>query len=129
MSILKKNKAQHPVEKMVLPKEVEKVGNGNLTPKMMAKVKCGGQMWTKAAEAFNALYDEALAAGHKLKNVGDYRPFDAQLAMFKDRYSAKDEGRKPQITRNYDGKTWYLKPGKAPSGTPGTSNHRIWLGH
>jgi D-alanyl-D-alanine dipeptidase len=127
MSILKKKSGEHPVEKVVLPKEVEKVGNGNLTPKMLATVKCGGKMWTKAAEAFNALYDEALAAGHKLRNVGDYRPFGDQLAMFNDRYSAKDQGRKPQITRNYEGKVWYLKPGKAPSGTPGTSNHGFGL--
>lgn len=125
----KKSKNLHPVAKMILPKQVQKVGNGNLTPKMLTNVKCGGKMWTNAAEAFNAMYDAALAAGHKLKNIGDYRPLDGQLALFNDRYSLEDQGRNPKITRNYNGKTWYLKPGKAPAGTPGTSNHRIWLGH
>ena len=129
MKLKKGSKASHPVAKMVLPKQIEKVGNGNLTDKMLTTVKCGGKMWTTAAVAFNAMYDAALAAGHKLKNIGDYRPLDAQLALFNDRYSLKDEGRNPKITRNYNGKTWYLKPGKAPAGTPGTSNHRIWISH
>lgn len=127
MSILNKKGGNHPVQKMVLPKEVEKVGNGKLTPKMMKKVKCGGVMWNGAADAFNAMYDAALAAGHKLRNIGDYRPFEGQLSMFMDRYDQKPTGRKPEITRNYQGKTWYLKKGKAPSGTPGTSNHGFGL--
>ena len=127
MSILKKNKGNHPVAKMVLPKEVAKVGNGKLTPKMMKRVKCGGNMWVGAADAFNAMYDAALAAGHKLRNIGDYRPFDGQLSMFMDRYSDKQTGRKPEITRTYQGKKWYLKKGKSPSGTPGTSNHGFGL--
>ena len=117
----------HPVAPMVLPKEVEKVGNGKLTPAMLKKVKCGGQMWTKAADAFNLMYDDALAAGHKLRNVGDFRPFADQMAMFKDRYDDKPTGRKPEITRDYDGKKWYLKPGKAPSSSPGKSNHGFGL--
>ena len=117
----------YPYKKMVLPAEVAKVGNGNLTPKMMKKVKTGGEMWTGAAVAFNELYKDALAAGFKLRNVGDYRPFDRQLAMFNDRYALKDLKRKPQVTRKYLNKTWYLKPGKAPSGVPGTSNHGFGL--
>lgn len=127
MSILKKKGGNHPVAKMILPKEVEKVGNGKLTEKMKKKVKCGGVMWTNAADAFNAMYDAALAAGHKLRNIGDYRPVEQQLSMFKERYSEKPTGRKPEITRNYNGKTWYLKKGMAPSGTPGTSNHGFGL--
>jgi hypothetical protein len=127
MSILNKNKGTHPVAKMILPKEVEKVGNGKLTDKMMKKVKCGGVMWGGAADAFNAMYDAALAAGHKLRNIGDYRPFEGQLSMFMDRYDQKPTGRKPEITRTYQGKTWYLKKGKSPSGTPGTSNHGFGL--
>jgi D-alanyl-D-alanine dipeptidase len=127
MSILKKKTGNHPVEKMTLPKEIAKVGNGNLTNKMLVKVKCGGVMWTGAAEAFDAMYDAALAAGHKLRNIGDYRPFNGQLSMFMDRYDKKPTGRSPEITRTYEGKTWYLKKGKSPSGTPGTSNHGFGL--
>jgi len=127
MSILNKNKGNHPVAKMVLPKEVAKVGNGKLTPAMMKRVKCGGTMWNGAADAFNALYDAALAAGYKLRNIGDYRPFEGQLSMFMDRYSDKQTDRKPEVTRTYQGKKWYLKKGKSPSGTPGTSNHGFGL--
>lgn len=119
--------SKYPYKKMTLPKEVEKIGNGNLTPAMLKKVKTGGQMWTEAAESFNKLYDAATAAGFKLRNVGDFRPFADQLSMFKDRYSEKDLGRKPQVTRKYQDKTWYLKPGKAPSSTPGNSNHGFGL--
>ena len=119
--------SKYPYKKMVLPKEVAAVGNGNLTKKMLKKVKTGGVMWTVAADAFNEMYDAALAAGHKLRNVGDYRPVEQQLAMFNDRYTLKDTGRVPKVTRTYQGKTWYLKKGKAPSGTPGTSNHGFGL--
>jgi len=119
--------SKYPYKKLVLPKEVEKVGNGKLTPEMLKKVKTGGQMWTWAAIAFNQMYVDAEKAGFVLRNVGDYRPFEPQMAMFKDRYSTKDEGRKPQVTRDYDGKKWYLKPGKAPSSTPGKSNHGFGL--
>ena len=117
----------YPYKKMVLPAEVAKVGNGNLTPAMLKKVKTGGEMWTGAAAAFNKLYADCLAAGFKLRNVGDYRPFNEQLAMFNDRYSLKDLNRNPEVTRKYEGKTWYLKPGKSPSGVPGTSNHGFGL--
>lgn len=118
---------QYPSKKMVLPAAVEKVGNGNLTAGMLKNVKTGGQMWTVAADAFNLMYDEALKAGHKLRNIGDYRPVARQLDMFMDRYEDKPTGRNPQITRQYKGKTWYLKQGKSPSGVPGTSNHGFGL--
>lgn len=118
---------EYPYIKLVLPKELEKVENGKLSTNQLTKVKCGGLMWSKAAHAFNAMFDAATKAGVKLQNIGDYRPFEAQFGMFKERYSTKDEGRKPQVTRTYDGKTWYLKPGMAPSSSPGKSNHGLGL--
>ena len=66
-------------------------------------------------------------AGIKLQNIGDYRSYEQQLAMFKDRYSTTDGGRKPQVTRTWDGKTWYLKPKMSPSSSPGRSNHGLGL--
>jgi LAS superfamily LD-carboxypeptidase LdcB len=119
--------SKYPYIKLVMPASITKVGNGNLTPNMLKKVKTGGVMWTVAADAFNDMYDAALAAGFKLKNVGDYRPVAAQLAMFKDRYSDAPTGRKPEVTREYQGKKWYLKSGKAPSSSPGKSNHGFGL--
>ena len=43
--------------------------------------------------------------------------------MFNDRYSTTDMGRTPQVIRIWQGKKYYLKPGKAPSATPGNSDH------
>jgi hypothetical protein len=119
--------SKYPYKKLVVPAALANVPNGKLPPKMLRPVKCGGQMWEGAADAFNAMYDAATLAGIKLRNVGDYRSFDAQLGLFKQRYSLTDHGRKPTVTREWDGKTWYLRPGMAPSSTPGKSNHGLGL--
>jgi len=107
-----------PYVKLVVPTALKQYKNGQLPASVLAKVNTGGQMYAPVAAWFNKMYDAALAAGHKLKNVGDYRSFDGQLKMFMDRYTTTDQGRKPQVTRQYEGKTWYLKPGKAPSAAP-----------
>jgi len=108
----------YPYIKLVLPSALAPHKNGQLPANLLARVKTGGQMYAPAAEQFNKMYDAALAAGFKLRNVGDYRSFEGQLSMFMDRYTTSDQGRKPQVTRVYEGKTWYLKPGKAPSAAP-----------
>lgn len=92
--------------------------NGQLPANMLASIKTGGQMYTPVAAEFNKMYDAALAAGHKLRDVGDYRSFESQVRLFLDRYSTTDLGRVPQVRRTYEGKYWYLKPGKAPAATP-----------
>jgi hypothetical protein len=102
--------------KLVLPSALSQYKNGQLPASVLAKVKTGGQMYAPVAAHFNNLYDAALAAGFKLKNVGDYRSFEGQLAMFNDRYVTTDTG--TGVTRKYEGKTWYLKKGKAPSAAP-----------
>ena len=107
-----------PYKKLVLPAVLNGQINGRLDKNLLAPVKCGGKMLKVAAEAFNDMYEEAQAAGVTLRNIGDYRSFEAQLDMFNDRYSLKDEGRKPQVTRTFEGKTWFLKKGKAPSAAP-----------
>jgi peptidoglycan hydrolase-like protein with peptidoglycan-binding domain len=107
-----------PFIKLVVPTALKPYKNGQLPANLLAKVKTGGQMYAPVAAEFNKLYDAALAAGFKLKNVGDYRSFQGQLAMFNDRYMTTDTGRVPQVTRKYEGKTWYLKKGKAPSAAP-----------
>ena len=114
---------EYPYIKLVMPPSLAKVPNGKMDAALLAKVKCGGQMWVTAAKSFNAMYDAALAAGIELKNIGDYRPLEPALKLFLDRYSKEDKGRKPQVTRTYEGATWYLKPGMAPCSTPGKSNH------
>ncbi len=108
----------YPFIKLVVPSALKNHKNGQLPENLLAKVKTGGLMYAPVAEHFNALYDAALSAGFKLKNIGDYRSFDGQLKMFLDRYDTADTGRSPQVTRQYEGKTWYLKKGKAPSAAP-----------
>lgn len=107
-----------PYMKLVVPTALKQYKNGQLAESVLAPVKTGGRMYAPVAEEFNKMYDAALAAGFKLRNVGDYRSFEGQLKMFMDRYTTTDQGRQPQVTRQYEGKTWYLKPGKAPSAAP-----------
>jgi len=122
-----KKASKYPYKKLVVPTALQGVPNGKLSGKILRPVKCGGQMYVEAAEAFDRMYDQATQSGIKLRNVGDYRSFDAQLGLFKQRYALEDLGRKPQVTRTYEGKTWYLKPGMAPCSTPGKSNHGLGL--
>jgi len=122
-----KKASKYPYKKLVVPTALQAVPNGKLAGKILRPVKCGGQMYVEAAEAFDRMYDQAIQSGIKLRNVGDYRSFDAQLGLFKQRYALEDLGRKPQVTRTYEGKTWYLKPGMAPCSTPGKSNHGLGL--
>ena len=135
-----------PAKKLVLPTEFKNFKNGKLPDGRLKPVKCGGQMYAPVAVWFDKMYDAALAAGFKLRNVGDYRSFKSQLTLFESRYSDvkpivetvknyrvkkslpptfPDDDKLSEyfVTRMYEDKTWYLKYGKAPSATPGTSNH------
>lgn len=106
----------YPFIKLTVPTALKQFKNGQLPANVLAPVKTGGKMYAPVAEQFNKMYDAALAAGFKLKNVGDYRGFEDQLKMFLDRYVTEDTG--TGVTRKYDGKTWWLKKGKAPSAAP-----------
>lgn len=106
----------YPCIKLVVPTALKQYKNGQLAPAVLAKVNTGGLMYAPVASEFNKMYDAALAAGFKLKNVGDYRSFEGQLSMFMDRYVTTDTG--SGVTRKYEGKTWWLKKGKAPSAAP-----------
>lgn len=109
---------KYPYKKLALPSVLKDKINGKLDDALLASVKTGGKMLKGVADHFNSMYDEAKAAGITLRNIGDYRSFDSQLKMFMERYSTKDDGRKPEVTRTFEGKTWYLKKGMAPSATP-----------
>jgi peptidoglycan hydrolase-like protein with peptidoglycan-binding domain len=106
----------YPYIKLIVPTALKQYKNGQLAESVLASVKTGGKMYAPVAAQFNKMYDAALAAGFKLKNVGDYRSFQGQLSMFMDRYVTTDTG--TGVTRQYEGKTWWLKKGKAPSAAP-----------
>lgn len=118
---------KYPESRLSIPKDLKDVDNGKLPKSKLSKIECGGEMWKWAALCFNLMYKDAKKAGITLKNIGDYRTFQRQLEMFNERYSLEDEGRIPRVTRKYQGKTWYLRKGKSPSGIPGTSNHGLGL--
>lgn len=120
-------KIVYPVIPMRIPDALKKQENGKIPPRLLKKTLAGGELWSGAADAFNAMYKEAKKAGVVLKNIGDYRSFEAQEWLFYDRYSLKDQGRVPKVTRKYKNKTWFLKKGKSPAGVPGTSNHGLGL--
>lgn len=112
---------RYPVEPIVKPKDLAKIANGKLPQRLLAPAHGGGQLHHIAAAAWKKLVEAAAKDGVELDNVGAYRTYDQQVSLFKDRYQATPNGSK--TTRRWNGITYYLKQGKAPSATPGTSNH------
>lgn len=109
---------------IIMPTDLAGTKNGQLPASVLRNIKApNGQLHRLAATAWNAMQLAAYFDGIELKHVGAYRPFDQQIKLFRERYTASPTGRKPQVTRTYQGTTWYLKKGMAPAGTPGTSNH------
>ena len=109
---------------IIMPTDLAGQKNGELNPALLRDIKApAGKMHHLAATAWNSLQLAAYFDGIELKHVGAYRPLARQVAMFNERYSSTKTPRKPEVTRTYQGKKWYLKPGMAPAGSPGTSNH------
>jgi LAS superfamily LD-carboxypeptidase LdcB len=118
----------YPVLPIIKPTDLTGQQNGYLTANILRTIqKPSGQLEKHAATAWNCLQLAAYFNGLTLNQVGAYRTYDRQLAMFNDRYSIKDYGRKPQVIRIWQGRKYYLKPGKAPSSTPGNSDHGLGL--
>lgn len=118
----------YPVLPIVMPTDLAGVTNGKLPAKLLRNIKApNGQLHALAATAWNCLQLAAYFDGIELRHVGAYRPLSEQMALFNNRYANKPTGRTPQVTRTYQGATWYLKKGMAAAGTPGTSNHGLGL--
>jgi LAS superfamily LD-carboxypeptidase LdcB len=118
----------YPVLPIIMPSDLEGQKNGEIKPALLRDIKApNGKLHSLAATAWNALQLAAYFDGIELKHVGAYRPISQQISLFNTRYQDTPTGRTPQVTRKYQGKTWYLKKGYAPAGTPATSNHGIGL--
>jgi hypothetical protein len=113
----------YPVKKFVLPEELQGVPNGDIPPALLANIKPYGQLYWKAAAAWQAMIDAARADGLEFSHVGALRTLKEQVALFQSRYTRKPTKRIPQVTRVWKGKTFFLKENCAPAGTPGTSKH------
>jgi LAS superfamily LD-carboxypeptidase LdcB len=124
----------YPVLPIIMPSDLEGQKNGEIKPALLRDIKApNGKLHSLAATAWNALQLAAYFDGIELKHVGAYRPLAQQVALFNQRYEAKPNFRKPQVTRKYNGQVWFLKQGFAPAGTPSTSNHggglAIYISH
>ena len=90
-----------------------------ITPALLRKLSCGGQLHHCAARAFEAMKAAAEVDGVKLAptSVGDtFRSIQQQLSGFLQRFQLEPiEGAQ---TRTYDGKKWYLKKGMAVLASP-----------
>jgi LAS superfamily LD-carboxypeptidase LdcB len=122
------SKLKYPVARLVVPERLGKVANGKLPRRLLRKTKAGGTLYVTAAKAFDEMFDAAKADGITLVLLGNgYRSYEKQYQLFMDRYSLKNGGRVPQVTRWFDGRRYFLKKGKSPSATPGFSNHGYGL--
>ena len=112
-----------PVAKMVLPQDLKGCENGKLPSGLLRRIAPSGQMHHYAATSWMMLRELAAEEGLDLMHVGDYRPFEQQVALFMSRMKRFPDAKKNvQVTRIFNGEKWFLHVG-APVATPGTSNH------
>jgi LAS superfamily LD-carboxypeptidase LdcB len=117
-----------PIIKLTKPADLSKKIPGKLPVELLTSLPGGGKLHHLAAQAWLAMVEHAKVVNIELKPTsnGDlYRTYEAQLAGFKQRYLLTDTG--TGKTRQFEGKTWYLKPKMAPLAAPGTSNHNLGL--
>lgn len=119
----------YPVTPIKMPKDLRGVQPGNLPAELLREVKPHGWLHHLAADAYHALRASAIAAGvkpFKPTSAGDtYRSIAMQRAGFLARYQT--QAIQGASTRQWNGQTWYLKPGFAPMAAPGTSNHNLGI--
>jgi LAS superfamily LD-carboxypeptidase LdcB len=120
-------KLNYPTKRLVVPEALSRIPGGKLPRRLMGKCKAGGWLYRPAAKSFNEMFVHAKSCGITLRSVGSYRSYKSQHDLFMSRYSRKDTGRVPQVTRKFDGRIWYLKKGMSPAATPGSSNHGYGL--
>jgi len=123
----------YPYKRLVVPAPLVDI-NGRLPSEALARLSCGGtgwfsmQYWGGFVFAMNVMYDDAKKAGVTIRAVSEgYRSYERQETLFLDRYDDQPTARKPEVTRYYQGKKWWLKVGKSPSATPGFSPHGFGL--
>jgi LAS superfamily LD-carboxypeptidase LdcB len=118
---------RYPVRKVTLPADLKGQKNGRLNESLLRAIHPAGHLHHLAAAAWRELRRAAKKDGLDLVHVGAYRSYRRQYDMFRSRYAKKPTGRRPPVTRTWNGLTWYLKKGRAPSAVPGTSNHGLGL--
>lgn len=112
---------RYPIKPVKLPDDLKGITNGKVPAALLRRAHGGGTLHHVAADAWHAMVEAAQQDGIKLGNVGAYRSYDAQVALFAQRYTRIPNGSK--TTRTWNNKRYWLRRGVAPSATPGTSNH------
>lgn len=115
---------KYPVKAFRIPDELKPYPNGRIPEKFLRKTDKIGTLYHLAAWWAGVMITDAAKDGIALYRISEgYRSYDRQYALFMERYSTKDLGRSPKVTRIWNQQTWYLKPGFSPCATPGYSNH------
>lgn len=113
---------------VTLPSDLKGVEPGKLPAHLLKPIAGGGKLHWIAAAAWMAMVEKAKAEGIELKptSAGDtYREYELQKKGFLQRYQL--EPIPGQSTKEFEGKTWYLKKGMAMLATPGKSQHNLGL--
>jgi len=112
-----------PISRVIMPKDLANHDNGKLPASLLRRIAPSGQMHHLAAASWTVLRELAAKEGLDLVHVGDYRPYEQQLSLFKSRMKPFPNAKKTtQTVRTFNGEKWYLHNGAAVA-TPGTSNH------
>ena len=118
----------YPVLPVIMPPGLNGMRNGELDPNVLRPISDNtGELYKTAATAFNCLQLSAFFEGVAVNPIGRtecYRTLGVQKTIFYQRFQPNPAGRVPEITRNYEGRVWYLKQGNyVPCASPGNSNH------
>jgi LAS superfamily LD-carboxypeptidase LdcB len=101
--------------------------NGKLGPTQLRAIRPSGKLHPLAADAWDCLRHVARQEGLVLGQVGDYRTYERQVALFTERMRTFPDAKRPtQVKRRWKGQMWYLHSG-APVAVPGASNHGLGL--
>lgn len=115
---------KYPVAKFVIPSELAEYPNGRIPEKYLTTTDKMGTLYTPAAWWFGIMIRDAAKDGIPIVRISSgYRPYDRQYALFMQRFSLKDLGRKPQVKRFWNQQTFYLRPNFSPVSCPGYSPH------
>ena len=122
-----------PYKSPTLDATLRKYPNGKLPDDLLLQIHTGrpgftARLYGPAAWWYNVMWSTAKAEGITLRSVSrGYRSYATQEALFLDRMSRTATTRVPVVTRKWNGKTWWLKRGKAPVASPGKSSHGAGL--
>jgi LAS superfamily LD-carboxypeptidase LdcB len=124
------NAKNWPIVKVTLPADLKGVKPGEVPAHLLRDVQPEGKLHWRAADAYHAMRDKALADGikpFKPTSAGDtYRSLAMQTTVFLQRYQKQPIA--GAQTRTWEGVKWYKKsPTLASLAAPGTSQHNLGI--